>query len=631
MRNLKMLLCVVLTLVTMIVFLQTATHQFINFDDPGYVTSNTAVKGGLSAAGLAWAFTSTAMSNWHPLTWLSHMIDVQFFGLDPRWHHLTSVFLHAVTVVVLFMLLEGMTGALWQSFFVALLFAVHPLHVESVAWVAERKDVLSCLFGLISLSCYVRYVKTPGARWYLASLLLFVASLMSKPMLVTLPLVMLLLDYWPLDRYGCDPSTNATLPVLRLAREKIPFFVFSALSSAITVYSQHKGGAMATLDKVPVTARIENALIAWVKYIFLMVWPQDLAILYPFPKHLVLWQAAAAGIVLVIISTAVVRYRRRFPYLLTGWFWYFITLLPVIGLVTVGGQSMADRYTYFPLIGLFVACCWLIPDLMQGWQHRQVVLAVLAPLVFSLLTAVTWRQLGYWKDDFSLFRHTLEVTSDNYLILNNYGIALDAKGNHAEAFRYFNEAVQVNPRSAMAYSNLGSVSLGWGKLDDAVQNYTKALEINPNHLQARAGMGKTLAALGRFDEAVWQFQEALKIDPSLTAAHQNLALLLIKLGKNSEAQSHYEAALQLDPRSPKAALDMGIAMAQEGKMVEALGYFDDAQRIAPTSVEAHFNRGLAFVRLNRKEEAAGEFARVLELRPNSREARHWLDMLQKQN
>lgn len=620
---------IILFVVTLLVFLQTVSHQFINFDDPGYVTSNSVVKGGLSAANVAWAFTSTSMSNWHPLTWLSHMADVQFFGLDPRWHHLTSVLMHAGAVFVLFLLLDGMTGALWPSFCAALLFAIHPLHVESVAWVAERKDVLSCLFGLISLSCYARYVKTPGPRWYLAALLFFVASLLSKPMLVTLPLVLLLLDYWPLGRYGSD--TGGTFPLLRLVREKIPFFVLSAVSSIITVYSQQKGGAMATLDKVPVGARVENALIAWVKYIFLMVWPRDLAMLYPFPKRLELWQAVAAGLFLVLVSVAVVRYRRRFPYLLTGWFWYLITLLPVIGLVQVGGQAMADRYTYIPLIGLFVVCCWGIPDLMQGWQHRQVALAVLAPLVFSLLTAATWQQLGYWKNDFTLYRHTLDVTTDNYLILNNMGIALDAQGNHAEAYGYFRDAVRANPRSAMGYSNMGTLDLGWGKLDEAVQNYTKALEIAPYHLQARAGMGKTLAALGRFEEAAWQLQEALKIDPSFASAHQNLALVLMKLGKNSAAQAHYEDALRLDPHPPKVALDMGIAMEKEGKAVEALGYFEDALRIAPASVEAHFNRGLAFVRLNRKDEAATEFTRVLELRPGSPEAQHWLSMLRQQN
>lgn len=637
MRNNKSLLGMVLVVVTLAVFLQTTTHQFINFDDPGYITANPAVKGGLSAAGVVWAFTSTAMSNWHPLTWLSHMLDVQLFGLEPRWHHLTSVLLHAAAVFLLFQLLAGITGALWQSFFVALLFAIHPLHVESVAWVAERKDVLSCLFGLLALLSYVRYVKSSEYRWYLVSLLLFVAALMSKPMLVTLPVVMLLLDYWPLARYGREEDANGDgmlsrrVPFLSLVREKIPFFLLSAASSVITVYGQQKGGAMATLDKVPVFARVENALIAWIKYIALMFWPQDLAILYPFPKHLVLWQAALAAVALVLISTVVLRCRVRFPYIVTGWFWYLVTTLPVIGLIQVGGQSLADRYTYIPLIGLFIICCWLLPDLMQGWQHCQVVLAVLAPLVFCILATVTWHQLGYWKDDFSLFRHTLEVTSDNYLILNNYGIALDARGDHAEAYGYFADAVRVNPSSAMAYSNMGTLDLGWGKLDAAVQNYTKALEINPNHLQARAGMGKTLATMGRFDEAIWQYQQALKIDPSFATAHQKLALLLMKLGKNTEAQSHYMTALQLEPNSPKAALDMGIAMAQEGKMVEALGYFDDALRIAPASVEAHFNRGLAFVRLNRKDEAAAEFGRVLDLRPGSPEAQHWLDMLRRQN
>ncbi|MFZ3207686.1 MAG: tetratricopeptide repeat protein, partial [Geobacteraceae bacterium] len=493
----KLMFSIILVVVTLTVFAKTANHQFINFDDTGYVTTNPVVKGGLTASGIAWAFTATAMSNWHPLTWLSHMADVQMFGLNPRGHHLTSVVIHALSGLLLFLLLVRITGAPWQSFSVAALFALHPLHVESVAWVAERKDVLSCLFMLLSLHFYAGYVKKPGYRPYLCSLLAFVAGLMSKPMLVTLPLVMLLLDYWPFNRFARDEAAGETgapsggMPLFfALVREKTPFFLFSALSAAITIYGQHEGGAMATLAKIPVVLRITNALIAYVKYIGLMFWPQELAILYPFPRWLSYSQAIAAGVLLLVISVMVVRFRRRYPYLVTGWFWYLVTLLPVIGLIQVGGQSMADRYTYIPLTGLFIACCWLASDLTQGWRWRRAILGTVGGLAISVLTAVTWHQLDYWKDSISICRHTLAVTSDNYLITNNYGIALDERGDHAGAYRLFQETLLIFPGSATAYANLGAICVRWGRFDEAIGYYDKALALAPDHAIARSGLGK---------------------------------------------------------------------------------------------------------------------------------------------
>jgi tetratricopeptide (TPR) repeat protein len=624
----KTILSVVLVIFTLVVFSQTASHQFINFDDPGYLTNNPVVKGGISVAGFAWAFTATAMSNWHPLTWLSHMTDVQLFGMNPAGHHLMSVFFHALAALLLFLLLSRITGAIWRSFAVAALFALHPLHVESVAWVAERKDVLSCVFWLITLLFYACYVKKPGYRFYLLSLLSFILGLMSKPMVVTMPLVMLLLDYWPFNRFkDAELSQNGYARFLLLVKEKIPFFLLSALSAVITIYGQHKGGAMATLEKVPVGLRIENALISYIKYIGLMIWPHDLAILYPFPKSLLLWQSIAAGFLLMVCSVAVLRSRKRFPYLLTGWFWYVITLLPVIGFIQVGGQALADRYTYIPLTGLFIVCCWLIPDLLAGRRHREAILGALAGLVISALTATTWHQLGYWKDNLSLYRHTLAVTTDNYLILNNYGIALDEKGDLAGAYRYFQETLRVNPRSISAYNNLGALWVRWGNFPEAIKQYALALEIDPSYALARSGMGKAMAGLGRYDEAIWQYQEALRIDPSLTETRLGLAILLMKTGRREEALSHFDSARRLDPGSPKAMINMGAELAKEGRMTEALEYFDRAIAITPDSVEAHFNRGVALAKLGRIDEAKAEFSNVLTLKPDTDAARVWLEKL----
>jgi tetratricopeptide (TPR) repeat protein len=623
--KLKVILSVVLVAITLALFSQTANHQFINFDDPGYVLKNPVVRNGLTTSGIAWAFTSTAMSNWHPVTWMSHMLDVQMFGLDPAGHHLTSVLLHAMAALLLFLFLEGITGFLWRSFIVALLFAIHPLHVESVAWVAERKDLLSCIFWSLTLIFYAAYVKKPGASFYILSLFMFILGLMSKPMLVTLPVIMLFLDYWPLNRLAGEGKTWKN--IIPLIREKIPFFILTLASSAITIYGQHKGGAMATLVKVPLAARVENALISYIKYIALMFWPHDLAILYPFPKQISFWQAGGSAILLALISFAVISYRTKFPYLVTGWFWYLVALIPVIGLVQVGGQALADRYTYIPYTGLFILCCWLLPDLMGKWRYRTLTLGSLGAAAILILSIVTWRQIPYWKDDIALYRHTLAVTTDNYLILNNYGIALDQRGDLAGAYGMFQETIRVNPRSAMAYNNLGALYLRWGNFASAANCYNKALEISPNYPFARAGLGKALAGMGRVDEAIWQYEQALNLDPTLAETHLNLSVLLMKIGEREKGMAHYGIALQLNPTSAKAPINMGSELAAEGRLEEALEYFDHALSLDPYSVEAHFNRGVALAKLGRKEEAREEFIRVLQIMPESVGARKWLEKL----
>ena len=359
----KVPVCAVLFIITLVVFWQTGEHQFINFDDPLYVTNNPHVKGGITGKNIVWAFTTTAASNWHPLTWLSHMVDVEVFGLNPRGHHLTNVFIHILSTLLLFLLLDQITGAPWRSLFVAALFALHPLHVESVAWVAERKDVLSSFFWLLTLIFYAIYVKHQQVKFYLLALSSFVAGLMAKPMLVTLPVVMLLLDYWPFNRFKHEAAhggTTAGSTLLSLVREKLPFLLFSVFSSLVTMYAQHKGEALKSLDVAPFGLRVGNAVIAYVKYLGKTIWPQDLAILYPFPSSLPLWQILRFISALVLISVVTVRYRRRYPYLLVGWFWFLVTLVPVIGLIQVGGQSIADRYTYIPLTGLFIMGSWRI-------------------------------------------------------------------------------------------------------------------------------------------------------------------------------------------------------------------------------------------------------------------------------
>lgn len=629
MRN-KALLCIVLATVTLAVYFQTFNHQFINFDDTVYVTDNPHVKGGITGANIVWAFTSTSASNWHPLTWLSHMTDVQLFGLNPHGHHLTSVVMHVSAALLLFLLLAQITSAPWQSLFVAALFALHPLHVESVAWVAERKDVLSCLLWMLTLLLYARYVRQPGKGRYLVTLACFAAGLMAKPMLVTLPAVLLLLDYWPLNRFS--PVRDRTSDIvgsshIKLVKEKIPFFLLSACSSLITIYAQHQGGAMKNLDVVPVGLRIGNSMVAYSLYLLKTFLPHDLALLYPIPASIPLWQILGSALLLCAVSLATIRYRRSHPYLMVGWIWFLVTLLPVIGLIQVGGQSMADRYTYIPLIGIFIIVAWGANDLLKRWSHSQAVLSILGVMVFCAMTALTWRQLGYWRDSITLYQHTLAVTSNNYLILNNYGIALAEQGKPDEAIEQYREALHVWPKSANAHINLGAALAQQGRFPEAIEHYQAALNLQPDYALARGNMGRALASLGREDEAIEQYEQALGLDPGLADVHLNLALLLLKNGRGDDAGRHYETVLRLEPYSVKAPNNMGIALAQTGKLEEAAGCFSDAVRMDPSSVEAHFNLGVTLARMERREEAIRQFEIVLRLKPDSEAARGWLGKL----
>src|SRR5512139_2157727 len=500
MRN-AMILCVALIAVTLGVFLQTGDHGFITFDDPGYVTDNPRVKGGVTGGNVGWAFSATAMSNWHPLTWLSHMADVELFGLSPRGHHLVSVFLHVASTALLFFFLAEITGFPWRSLFVAALFALHPLHVESVAWVAERKDVLSGFFWFLTLLLYAGYVKRGGTARYLLALLSFAAWLMAKPMLVTLPVVLLLLDYWPLRRS----------PLGSLVKEKIPFFALSAASSVITVIAQKQSGAMKTLDAIPLGSRIGNAVIAYAKYIGKMFWPADLAMLYPFPGSIPLWQVSVALLLLVLFSALAFGYLRRHPYLVTGWFWFLATLVPVIGIVQVGGQSMADRYAYLPLTGLFLVLAWGIGDLSQGLPSRREVLAVLAAGVVAASAAATWRQIGYWRDNLTLYRHTLEVTTGNYQILNHYGIALAREGRLDEAIDQYLASLKIDPNRPATHNNLGIAYFRKGMVDHAILRFQMAIALNPDYAEAHTNLGIAYGKKGWIQQAAEEISMGMKL------------------------------------------------------------------------------------------------------------------------
>jgi len=531
-RYLKLLICLILVLPTLGVYWEVRNFDFVTFDDYTYVAENPNVQSGLSKSGLVWAFTRSHASNWHPVTWLSHMLDCQFFGLNSGMHHLNNLIFHTANTLLLFLVLGRMTGALWRSAFVSALFALHPLHVESVAWVAERKDVLSTLFWMLTMWAYVRYSERPSPTRYLLIFPFFILGLMSKPMLVTLPFVLLLMDYWPLGRLQSTlPEKGGKLKtpklaVLRLIAEKIPLFVLVALLSVVTFLAQEE--AVQSLDNFHLKARIANGLVSYAAYIRKMFWPNDLSIFYPYPQTLQLWQATASGFFLITMTILFVRMGKRRPFILVGWLWYLGTLFPVIGLVQVGTHAMADRYTYIPLIGLFIMIAWGIPDLLGNWLYRKQVLRISAGLLLVILAVCTWLQVRYWKDSIALFTHAIDVTDDNWMAHNNIGFPLVQQGRNIEAIAHFSEAVRIKPDYAEAHVNLANSYGLEGRFEEAKQHFFDAIRINPDLADAYMNLGVIFARQGNLDKAINHFAAALRVNPddATTRLYLNRALQL---------------------------------------------------------------------------------------------------------
>ena len=538
-----------LVLLTLAVYAQVLGFDFVNFDDPHYVSENPRVLGGLTAENVIWACTATTEANWHPLTWLSLMLDGQIGGSAPSVYHGTNLLLHTANTLLLFLLLCRMTGATWRSAFVAALFAVHPLHVESVAWVTERKDVLSTLFWLLTVLAYVRYAAAPRLRSYLLVILLFVLGLMAKPMLVSLPLALLLLDYWPLARLSWPPRTARD--GWRPAWEKVPLLLLAAASSVVTLYAQAIGGGLNSLEALPVKLRVANAMTSYVGYIAKALWPFGLAPIYPHPRDsLASWQVVASGIVLILLSAVALRFARRRPYFAVGWFWYLITLLPVIGLVQVGVQGMADRYTYVPLIGLSVVIAWGAPDLLRRCglsASHGAILGSAAVLVTLLLTIRAWDQTRHWKDGIALFEHALRVTGDNARAHNGLGMALSREGREADAIPHFREAVRIESSYAEPYANLAGALALEGRFEEALANFDRALELNPEDAACLANLGTALMREGRSEEARDAFSRAIEIDRDNRPAHKNLGVILARRGDLEAAMAHFAEALRIDP------------------------------------------------------------------------------------
>jgi len=585
-----------LVVAVLVLYSPVAGHEFVNFDDSAYVYGNTAVRAGLTWDSVSWAFHSVHSSNWHPLTWLSHMLDSEWFGLDAGKHHLVNVVIHAANSALLFVALRWMTGALWPSVLVAALFAFHPLRVESVAWVSERKDVLSGSFWMLTMLAWLRYVRRPSAGRYVLALLCLSLGLMAKPTLVTLPFVLLLLDIWPLERWR--PWTDGGWPARRLLVEKIPLLVVSVASSLVTLQSQTTSNAVQGIDVIPVGARMANALVSYTLYLWKTLWPAGLACFYPHPASLpndgsLAWVATAfaAGLALVAITVVVLRAMRRRPYLAVGWLWYLGTLIPVIGLFQVGHQALADRYTYLPLIGIYLMLAWGIVDLVARWPRARLAVRVLAPLVLLALAFVSHLQVEHWRNNVTLYEHAIQVTSQNFLAHNNLGKALDDLGDFDRAAEHFEQAVAIKPDYPEANYNLGSILQRRGDLDGARTHYERAVEYRSDYPEAHNNLGSVLAKQGQPAAALTHYHRAVEIRPEFTMVYLNIGNLHARQGDLSSAVTYYERVLDSHPDHGETHFNLAATLERHGDLERSERHYRKVIGLRPGHTRAHAGLG----------------------------------------
>jgi len=654
------LIIVILIISSFIAFGRIVGNDFINFDDDRLITENVNVKSGFNAESIKWALTNARLEYWHPLTWLSIMLDWSLFGANASGHHLVSLLFHIGAVLFLFLFLNKATKQLWPSAFVAALFALHPLRVESVAWAAERKDVLSMFFGMATIYAYVYYVETHQKSKYFVCLFLFALSLMSKPTLVTLPCVLLLLDYWPLARWQ-KPLTPVNIPVAadkiigkkkskqlksesfvegkiakpvqndlkligNLLWEKVPFFFLALVFSVMLIWQLRADKYMVSVQHYPFSQRLMNAIVSYASYLGKTFWPVDLAVFYPYEHYFQMWQVLGAASVLLVISVAVFYLVKKAPFLAIGWCWYLGTLFPVIGLMSTGDQAMADRYTYFPSIGISLMLTWGILYLLPKENLRKII-TIPAAIILAALTFLTWQQCGYWKNSNSIFSHALLSTKDNYLAHTNFGVTLAAEGKKEEAITHYREAIKIDPDNDRAYYNFGVTLAAEGKKEEAIAHYREAIRINPDMYMAHANLGNALAAQGKYSEAIAHYLAVIKINPNNYETHFNLANSLEKQGRVEEAIASYREVLRINPDHSSAHINLGAILGEQLKHDEALYHFRQALRMEPNEPGIYFSLGVALANTGKLKEAEDSFRQAIYLKPDYAEARQALKMV----
>ena len=597
----RTLMILLLSLMTVAVYGEVLQYEFVLWDDPGYVYKYPWVTQGLQRASILWALSATEMGLWHPLTWFSLMGDVSLFGLDPAGHHLMNLIFHVLSGCLLFFLLDRMTAAKWPSAFVAAVFLLHPVNVESVAWIAERKNVLSTFFWMFSMLAYLRYVERPGRLRYGMVAISLAMGLLAKPMLVTLPFVFLLLDVWPLGRWRF--AARVGFPWV-LIKEKIPLIFLSAIAAGMTIYTAAAVSVIAATELLPIPVRLANASISYLKYMEVMLWPRDLIIFYPHPVNWFSVRIVMSLLVLLVVTAGVIYKCRDYPYLFTGWFWYLGTLVPVIGFIQVGAQAWADRYAYIPLIGLFIMAAWGIPDLLHRFPYRRIILSLGTGLIICTLAWTTIGQLANWRNNFTLFGHAIQVSPQNYLAHDLLGVALMEQGRLTEAKEHFEAAIQAKVDFESPYGNLGLVMMRQGQTEKAIHLLETAISYSPGRADLQFSLAEALLKAGRREEAVTAYRKAASLRPDWVQAQNNLGIALAEGEKDDDAAAAFKKAIALDPSHAGAHNNLGMILVRQGRSAEAIAEFREAVRLQPNYAHAHYQLAEALSEAGLREEAA---------------------------
>jgi len=617
--RLNIIICVFLVVVSLAVFWQVGNHDFVNYDDDVYLTQNPYVRNGWAVDGIQWAFTSRLHGHWHPVTWLSHMTDCQLFGLRPGWHHRVNLLFHLFNALLLFMILRLMTGAVYRSAFVAALFALHPLHVESVAWVSSRKDILSAFFMFLAMLTYNRYAKNKNISPYILTALLYILGLMSKSMIITLPGILLLMDVWPLQRIHMDnsrPVKDKIKESLPLIYEKIPLFILAGIFVILTI---------SVLRSVEFTHRPISKYWAidfpvyYVTYIWKMIWPVHLSVLYPYSPELPIWKHIVSGIFLIAVTGICLKWARTKPYLVVGWMWFLITLLPVIGLLKTGPHGISDRYTYIPLIGIFIMVSWGIPDLLAKWRYRNVVLSAAGAVMIVTMMTVSAMQVRYWKNSLTLFEHAVKTSPDSYEAYYNLGTTFLGQGEIDKAIAHFNETLKIVPDYTDAYNNMGNAFMKRGDFKMALKNYNEAIRIEPDNPEFHNNAGVALEMSGDIPGAIRHYQEALRIAPGLGKAYNNMGNALKLQGELDTSEQYFKEAIEKEPWNARFHNDLGVVLDSRGKLDEAIGQYKEALRLAPDYAKAHYNLGNVYRRQRRLDQAIHHLSEAVRIEPKNAE------------